>query len=98
MGAAVAEATVAPIPYTIVGMSMQLTVTLSDELAARAVDAATTRGETLEALTVGALTSVLDENRMAGRPNLSFVGIGTARPDLAEAHREILEGHLGTGL
>ena len=49
------------------------------------------RGVSVETAVVEALTNWATAETM---PELSFVGIGEGRPDLAESHAEILAEHL----
>lgn len=49
------------------------------------------RGVSVETAVVEALTNWASGDTM---PELSFVGIGEGRPDLAESHAEILAEHL----
>jgi plasmid stability protein len=58
-----------------------------DEVARRLQDAATSRGVSVESAVVEALTAWTERDD-ATMPELTFVGIGEGRPDLAESHDE----------
>jgi hypothetical protein len=70
-----------------------MTFTVPDEVARRLAAAAAARGVDVDDAVVEALTEWAEHHR-AELPELSFVGIGEGRPDLAEHHHEILAEHL----
>jgi predicted transcriptional regulator len=67
------------------------TLSVPDDLARRLEAAAMSRGVSVETAVVEALTNWATAETM---PELSFVGIGEGRPDLAESHADILAEHL----
>ncbi len=73
-----------------------MTFTVPDEVARRLEAAAAARGVRVEDAVVEALTEWTDHHpaEPAELPELSFIGIGAGRPDLAERHHEILAEHL----
>ena len=73
-----------------------MTFTVPDEVARRLAAAATARGVTVDEAVVEALTEWTDHHptESGELPELSFIGIGEGRPDLAERHDEILAEHL----
>ncbi len=70
---------------------MTYTLNVPDEVARRLHAAAAARGVSVEFAMLEALTSWAAADTL---PELSFVGIGEGRPDLAESHAEILAEHL----
>lgn len=70
---------------------MTFTLNIPDDVARRIQAAAASRGVSVETAMLEALTNWAAPDVM---PELSFVGIGEGRPDLAEAHAEILAEHL----
>jgi len=76
-------------------VAVTLALNIPDDLARRLEAAARSRGISIETAVVEALTSWAAGESM---PELSFVGIGEGRPDLAESHDEILAEHLRTAL
>ncbi len=76
-------------------VAVTLALNIPDDLARRLEAAARSRGISIETAVVEALTSWAAGKSM---PELSFVGIGEGRPDLAESHAEILAEHLRTAL
>jgi predicted transcriptional regulator len=74
-------------------MLEMMTFTVPDEVARRLQAAASARGVPVEVAVVEALTD-WTEHQIAVMPELSFVGIGAGRVDLAEHHDEVLAEHL----
>jgi hypothetical protein len=70
-----------------------VTFTIPEELARRLEAAASARGVRVEDVVVEALTE-WTEHQPGELPELSFVGVGEGRSDLAERHDEILVEHL----
>ena len=70
-----------------------MTFTVPDDVARRLEAAAALRGVSVATAVVEAITHwAADTGEVM--PGLTFVGIGEGRPDLAEAHDEILAAHL----
>ena len=67
------------------------TLNVPDDFARHLEAVATSRGVSIETAVVEALTNWASGETM---PELSFVGIGEGRPDLAESHAEILVEHV----
>lgn len=67
---------------------MTFTLNVPDDLARRLEAAAMSRGVSVETAVVEALTNWATGEAM---PELTFVGIGEGRPDLAESHDAIDE-------
>jgi len=70
-----------------------MTFTVPDEVAPRLQAAAVARGVPVDQAVVEALTD-WTEHHAGELPELSLVGIGEGRADLAEHHDEILVEHL----
>jgi predicted transcriptional regulator len=68
--------------------------TVPDEVARRLQAAATARGVAVDQVVVEALAE-WTERHPAELPELSFVGIGEGRADLAEHHDEVFEAFNG---
>ena len=79
---------------------MELTVTLPEGLARRVEALARAQGRAVDAVVVEAVERAVPldpEVEAAARARFSFVGVGEARPDLAERHKEIRRERLAGG-
>ena len=72
---------------------MSFVLNVPDEVARRLHDAAASRGVSVERAVVEALTAWAERDATT-MPELTFVGIGEGRVDLAENHEQILREHL----
>jgi plasmid stability protein len=70
---------------------MTFTLNVPDDVVRRLEAVAAVRGVSVDSAVVEALTNWAIGDTM---PELSFVGIGEGRSDLAESHAEILAEHL----
>ena len=71
--------------------------TVPDEVARRFEAAANACGIRIEEAAVEALTEWTDRHlaESSELPELSFIGIGAGRPDLAEHHDDVLDAFIG---
>ena len=73
-----------------------MTFTIPDDVARRLTAAATARGVTIDDAVVEALNE-WTQHQPAELADVTFIGIGQGRPDLAEHHDEVLEAFIGCG-
>ena len=71
-----------------------MTFRTPDEVVRRLEPAVLRRGVTVDQVVVEAFTW-WTEHHTGEQPELSFIGIGQGRPDLAEHHDDILEAFIG---